>query len=282
MNRQSDQLNANTSKRAQIQASIVTEQQQLQSYRQQLADRQSALDNRLRSSYKSDDDDYLSVVFGADNFSDFLNKVDAINTIAQSDKDLIASFFNAKQQVQNDLDNLNSQQRELDSLIGSLSTDQQNLLAARQQQQSVVDSLQSQKQANAGELAQLQSQAAGIEAKMNTIQQQADVSSDTTGGGNSDASGGGGSQATGGTSITVLATAYCLAGTTATGMPVGRGVIAVDPRVIPLGSRVHVSGYGDAIAADTGGAIKGNRIDVWLPCGEAYAWGSRTVTVTIY
>ena len=209
--------------------------------------------------------------------------MDAINTIAQSDKDLIASFFSAKQQVQDDLDNLNSQQRELDSLIGSLSTDQQNLLAARQQQQSVVDSLQSQKQANAGELAQLQSQAAGIEAKMNTIQQQADVSSDT-GGGNGDTGGGGGggSPAGGGTSITVLATAYCLAGSTATGMPVGRGVIAVDPRVIPLGSRVHVSGYGDAIAADTGGAIKGNRIDVWLPCGEAYAWGSRTVTVTIY
>ncbi len=277
VNREADQLNANTSRRAQIQASIAAEQQQLQSFRQQLADRQKALDNRLRSSYKSDDADYLSVVFGADNFSDFLNKVDAINTIAQSDKNLIASFFNAKQQVQNDLDNLNSQQRELDSLIGSLSTEQQNLLAARQHQQSVVDSLRSQKQANAGELAQLQSQAAGIEARMNTIQQQVDASSDTGARG-----GGGSSSAGGGTNITVLATAYCLAGTTATGMPVGRGVIAVDPRVIPLGSRVHVSGYGDAIAADTGGAIKGNRIDVWLPCGEAYAWGSRTVTVTIY
>ena len=65
-------------------------------------------------------------------------------------------------------------------------------------------------------------------------------------------------------------------------MPVGRGIIAVDPSVIPLGSRVHVSGYGDAIAADTGGAIQGNIIDVWLPCGEAYSWGRRTVTVTVY
>jgi 3D (Asp-Asp-Asp) domain-containing protein len=65
-------------------------------------------------------------------------------------------------------------------------------------------------------------------------------------------------------------------------MPVGRGIIAVDPNVIPLGSRVHVSGYGDAIAADTGGAIHGNIVDVWLPCGEAYAWGRRTVTITVY
>lgn len=60
-------------------------------------------------------------------------------------------------------------------------------------------------------------------------------------------------------------------------------VISVDPRIIPLGSRVWVEGYGEAIAGDTGGAIKGNRIDVFLP-SEAYArnnWGRRTVKVKI-
>jgi len=60
-------------------------------------------------------------------------------------------------------------------------------------------------------------------------------------------------------------------------------VIAVDPNVIPLGSRVWVEGYGEAIAADTGGAIKGNIIDV-LVASEAYAadnWGRRTVKVKI-
>ena len=81
--------------------------------------------------------------------------------------------------------------------------------------------------------------------------------------------------------IQVVATSYCLVGTAADGATVGRGVIAVDPSVIPLGSRVDVEGYGEAVAADTGGAIKGNRIDVWLPCGEAYAWGVQTVNLTI-
>ncbi len=60
-------------------------------------------------------------------------------------------------------------------------------------------------------------------------------------------------------------------------------VIAVDPKVIPLGTRVWVEGYGEAIAGDTGGAIKGNRIDVLLP-SEKYAasnWGRRTVKVKI-
>lgn len=88
-------------------------------------------------------------------------------------------------------------------------------------------------------------------------------------------------------SLTVVSTAYTphdagCSGITAMGIPARRGVIAVDPRVIPLGTRVYVDGYGVAIAADTGGAIKGNRIDVCYPTRrEAFAWGRRTVRITL-
>lgn len=59
-------------------------------------------------------------------------------------------------------------------------------------------------------------------------------------------------------------------------------VVAVDPNVIPLGSMVEVSGYGIAIAGDTGGAIKGNIIDVHFPTVEqCIQWGRRSVTVTV-
>ncbi|MFD2628069.1 ubiquitin-like domain-containing protein [Oceanobacillus kapialis] len=59
-------------------------------------------------------------------------------------------------------------------------------------------------------------------------------------------------------------------------------VIAVDPNVIPLGSKVWVEGYGEAIAADTGGHIVGNRIDVHVPSkSAAYSWGRKTVTVKV-
>lgn len=71
-------------------------------------------------------------------------------------------------------------------------------------------------------------------------------------------------------------------GYTAIGMKATRGVVAVDPRVIPLGTRVYVEGYGPAIAADTGGAIKGHKIDVCFPTRrEALQWGRRTVTVIV-
>ena len=83
-------------------------------------------------------------------------------------------------------------------------------------------------------------------------------------------------------------TAYCngCSGTTANGTDLranpDKKVIAVDPSVIPLGTRVWVEGYGEAIAADTGSAIKGNKIDVFIPSEEAaLAWGRKTVKVTI-
>lgn len=83
-------------------------------------------------------------------------------------------------------------------------------------------------------------------------------------------------------------TAYCegCSGITANGTDIrsnpGLKVIAVDPRVIPLGTKVWVEGYGEAIAADTGGAIKGNKIDVFIPSeGQARQWGVRTVTVRV-
>jgi 3D (Asp-Asp-Asp) domain-containing protein len=69
---------------------------------------------------------------------------------------------------------------------------------------------------------------------------------------------------------------------TASGMKSGRGVVAVDPKVIPLGSKLYVEGYGYAIAGDTGGAIKGNRIDVFFYSSDEMArWGRRWARVFV-
>jgi len=71
-------------------------------------------------------------------------------------------------------------------------------------------------------------------------------------------------------------------GITASGIPARHGLVAVDPRVIPLGTRVYVMGYGPALAADTGGAIKGAKIDLCMEdYNEAMRFGRRTVEVYI-
>ncbi|WP_285803931.1 G5 and 3D domain-containing protein [Alkalicoccobacillus plakortidis] len=92
-------------------------------------------------------------------------------------------------------------------------------------------------------------------------------------------------------SFTMTATAYTVgcagcSGVTATGIDLNSNrnmkVVAVDPSVIPLGSKVHVEGYGTAIAGDTGGAINGNKIDLHVPSqAEAERFGRKQVKVTI-
>lgn len=90
--------------------------------------------------------------------------------------------------------------------------------------------------------------------------------------------------------LRMQATAYhptkCLgcdgSGLTATGHRARRGVVAVDPRVIPLGTRLYIEGYGHATALDVGGAIKGNRIDLCFESTkEVYRFGRRPVTVHV-
>lgn len=71
-------------------------------------------------------------------------------------------------------------------------------------------------------------------------------------------------------------------GVTYTGLPVDTGMIAVDPKVIPLGTILWVEGYGYGIAADIGGVIKGNHIDLFFHSKEeAFDWGVREVKVVI-
>jgi 3D (Asp-Asp-Asp) domain-containing protein len=83
--------------------------------------------------------------------------------------------------------------------------------------------------------------------------------------------------------MTFTATAYTWTGyRTATGTWPSRGTVAVDPRVIPLGTELHIEGYGAAVAADTGGAIQGQRVDLYMDTEhECLQWGRRQVEVRV-
>lgn len=102
---------------------------------------------------------------------------------------------------------------------------------------------------------------------------------------------GGNKQSLSGKTVTVVATAYCPCDKcnypygglpSYIGLPLKYGIVAVDPNVIPMGSKLNIPGYGEGIAADQGNAIKGNRIDLCFPTHqEALKWGIKTVTITV-
>jgi 3D (Asp-Asp-Asp) domain-containing protein len=81
------------------------------------------------------------------------------------------------------------------------------------------------------------------------------------------------------------ATAYCLKGRTASGGGVRRGIVAADPRVLPLGTKIFVNAgsySGTYTVTDTGGVIKGNILDIWVPsCSEAIGFGRRSISVSV-
>lgn len=81
------------------------------------------------------------------------------------------------------------------------------------------------------------------------------------------------------------ATAYCLQGRTATGGSVRRGIVAADPRVLPLGTRIQINAgsySGTYTVTDTGGSVKGRILDVWVPnCSEAIRFGRKNIMVSV-
>jgi 3D (Asp-Asp-Asp) domain-containing protein len=85
--------------------------------------------------------------------------------------------------------------------------------------------------------------------------------------------------------VPYVATAYSLRGRTASGRMVAKGLIAADPRHLPLGSRVRIDAgawSGEYLVADTGALVKGKRIDIWTPSTrEAMRFGRRTVKLTV-
>jgi 3D (Asp-Asp-Asp) domain-containing protein len=93
------------------------------------------------------------------------------------------------------------------------------------------------------------------------------------------------SRAVGANRGSFVATAYCLRGRTASGAMVRKGIVAADPRVLRLGTKLNLGAGGHSgsyVVADTGGKIKGKRLDIWMAsCADARRFGRRTVTVNV-
>jgi 3D (Asp-Asp-Asp) domain-containing protein/peptidoglycan hydrolase CwlO-like protein len=253
---------------AQVRAARQEAQRRLAIAHRSLMSSQRALSVRLQQLYEQGDADPVAVVLGATSVNQALNSLDTMNRVAGQDKLVIRQTQQAKRDYQAQSRTLASRERELDALTQQAAQTELALERSRAGRASYLAGLTSQRRLNAAAISELVQQAQSIETRASRIS----VVSPTTGGA-PPASG----------TLTVSATGYSLRGRTATGAPVGWGVVAVDPSVIPLGTRMSIPGYGEGIAADTGSAIQGNTIDLWFPTlAQARAWGRRTVTITLH
>ena len=255
---------------AQLRAAREAAQKRLAVSRHSLSTAQRLLSVRLQQLYEGGDTDPVAVVLGATSVNEALSGLDTMNRVADQDKLVIRQTVSAKRTYQEQARTLASRERELAGLEQQATQTALSLERSRAQRASYIAGLAAQRRLNTAAISGLVQQAESIQAKARQISA---VVSPT---------GGGSPPGTAGT-LTVSATGYSLRGRTATGAPVGWGVVAVDPSVIPLGTRMTIPGYGEGIAADTGGAIQGNTIDLWFPTlAQANAWGRRTVTITLH
>jgi peptidoglycan DL-endopeptidase CwlO len=251
---------------------------QLAVARDNMASAHSQLGQRLRQLYIEGDVDPLAVLLGAESLDDALSALDGLNRLAEQDQAIVEQLAKARSNLRLALARLAERHAELRAALEQAKDARAYLLRVQAQQSSYLASLRRQQDLNRTQIAKLSAQAAESEQQTENL---------GSGGGTGGEAGGGASPPPApppsGSKVTVASTGYCLRGTTATGIPVGWGVIAVDPAFIPLGTRMFVPGYGEGVAADTGSAVRGAMIDVWFPkCTQAERWGLRTVTITLH
>lgn len=232
---------------------------------------QHAVANRLQALYEEGDADALALILGAGSLDDALDAMETLDLAATQDEELVANARAASRRLGRLAGRLAQRERELQQLAAVRAATAASLADARAERLQTLAALRSTSRANSARIAALDDRARNLAsvAPASPVPGQVPGPSLPPSGGAK--------------SLTVLATGYALPGHTASGSPVGWGAVAVDPSVIPLGSRLNVPGYGLGVAADTGGAIRGARIDLWFPSdGEAHAWGSRVVTITVH
>jgi cystine transport system substrate-binding protein len=243
----------------------------------QISERQLA--ERLRVLYEQDEVDPLAIVLGSASLDEAITGIDGLNHLASQNESVIEQTRSARRQLSALAGTLASRQAELSRLQASALSAAASLQQASTERASYIGRLAGERRLSAARIVDLETQARAAEATAATVAIQA--SSPPTLPPAPDSSSP--SAAPAGGTLTVLATGYSLAGHTSTGLPTGWGVVAVDPGLIPLGTRLSIPGYGDGVAADTGGAVRGPTIDLWFPTiAEALAWGRRTITIALH
>jgi peptidoglycan DL-endopeptidase CwlO len=220
---------------------------------------QQRLARRVRLLYEQGDTDAMAVLVGAKSIEEALTGLESIHRVAHQDRLVIEQAKVARGRLIVATKRLADQEAQARRTEAATSATLAALEAARREREAQLAAFRSTRSSNSATISTLEAEARELAAAPTQA----------------------GSLA--GRTLTVSATGYSLKGRTSTGVSVGYGVVAVDPNMIPLGTKMTIPGYGQGVAADTGGAMVGARIDLWFPTqAEALAWGTRTVSITLH
>jgi peptidoglycan DL-endopeptidase CwlO len=221
---------------------------------------------RLRALYERGDTDPLAVLLDSRSIGEALERLDGLDRVAGQDEHYVAAAKAARKRLLAQTRILAEREAEAGRAEEAAAATAVALDSAIRERQALLASLTLERRENSAQASSLDSRARELAAVESAA---------------ASASSGLPTAPTAG-ALTVTATGYSLAGRTSTGVGVGWGVVAVDPSLIPLGTRMTIPGYGEGVAADTGGAVVGARIDLWFPTeAEALAWGTRSITITL-
>jgi 3D (Asp-Asp-Asp) domain-containing protein len=241
-----------------ISARRAEAEQSLRTARRTLAVSQERLADRLRLLYEEGNAGPMDVLVGAKSIDEAIRGLESLHRSAGQDQRVIAEARSARARLVHATQALAASEAEARQAEKATFASVEALQVAQRERAALTSSLEARRRSNSTTISTLESRAASLAERF-----PAAVRSGQT--------------------LVVTATGYSLTGRTATGVAVGYGIVAVDPGVIPLGTHLTIPGYGEGVAADTGGSVVGSKIDVWFPTRrEALAWGTRTVTITLH
>ena len=245
---------------------------------------QGRLEALLRSLYQQADPDPLAVLLGAQSLDEALTGLDSLDRAAQENVRVVESARASRRKLARLRARLAEREGRLEQLAAEARARTAELETAAAEKRATIADLRRREHLTGRQLASLEARARAAQERSAALQAVPATAAPATASEPTAAPtlevAPAPPVAAGGTMM-VSSVGYSLPGRTASGLSVGHGIAAVDPSVIPLGTRLYVPGYGEAVAADTGGAVRGATIDLWFPTrGQALAWGRRTVVIT--
>jgi 3D (Asp-Asp-Asp) domain-containing protein len=274
-------LSALQQQAAELRAQQLLIQQQLLAAHTTFVTSQSRLAETLRNLYKRGNVSALAVMLGAKSLDDAVSQLDTLNAVATQNEQVARVTTRAQVRLGALRAMFAAHRTQIADAVSAARQTLTTVIALRTAHVAFINRLQAQEQVKRAQIAaweariqRAQQKAAQLTAAAAPQESVAPAPAQTPVPA---------APPPGGRTLVVTSTGYSLPGHTATGLPVGWGVVAVDPSVIPLGTKLTIPGYGEAVAADVGSSVRGRDIDLWFPTlAQARAWGRRTVTITLH